>query len=264
MDDERPVVTAARDGHVLWLTIDRPHRRNAVDTDVAVALGGHLADADTDPEVRVVVLTGSGDVAFCAGADLRALAEGRLPIDPAHPERGFAGVASHPVSTPMIAAVNGLALGGGTELALACDLVVAAQGASFGLPEVRRGLLAGAGGAFRLPRQLPVKLAMEVLLTGEPLSADEAARWGLVNRVVPADRLREETAALAAAVAANAPLAVQASKRLALRLHDGAVADEEASWAATRAELERLGASRDLQEGLAAFAQKRPPVWEGR
>jgi crotonobetainyl-CoA hydratase len=161
----------------------------------------------------------------------------------------------------VIAAVNGAALGGGTELALAADLVVAAEHATFGVPEVKRGLLAAAGGVFRLPEQLPRKVAMRLVLTGEPMSAQEALRWGLVNEVVPAADVVPTALALAEVVAANAPLAVQASKRLALGIVDGDRPAEADSWDRSGQEMARLLASADAAEGMRAFAEKRPPRW---
>jgi crotonobetainyl-CoA hydratase len=261
---DTPSVRVDRREHVVVITLDRPEVRNAVDTDVAVRLGAALADADADPEVRCVVLTGAGDRSFCAGADLKALGRGELPVDPGHPERGFGGYVGHVISVPTIAAVNGTALGGGTELALASDLVVAADTATFGLPEVKRGIIAGAGGALRLPEQLPRKVAMRVLLTGETMTAADAERWGLVNEVVPATTLLDRALDLADRVAASAPLAVQASKRIALGITGDQVPAEAEGWARNRSEIEHVVASADALEGITAFAQKRPPVWLGR
>ncbi len=258
------VVLVERVARTTVLTLNRPEARNAVDTATAVALGRALADADADPDVWCIVVTGAGDRSFCAGADLKALGRGEFPLDPDNAAWGFAGFVSHPVSTPVIAAVNGTALGGGTELALASDLVVAADTASFGLPEVKRGIIAAAGGVLRLPEQLPRKVAMRLVLTGEPMSAEEAARWGLVNEVVPAAQVRERALELAASICANAPLAVQASKRLAAGIVDGTVPSEADGWARNQAEIERVAASADAMEGITAFGQRRDPVWQGR
>lgn len=262
--DVRTKVRVERIEHTTVLTIDRPEARNAVDTDVATQLGEAVAGADADPEVRCIVLTGAGDRSFCAGADLKALARGQFPLAPDHPAWGFAGYVSHPVSTPTIAAVNGAALGGGTELALASDLVVAADTASFGLPEVTRGIIAAAGGVLRLPQQLPQKIAMRLILTGDPIAVEEAARWGLVNEVVRADQVLDRALALAARIGANAPLAVQASKRLAVGMVEGTVPSEADGWARNQAEVERVAASVDAMEGIVAFAERRAPVWQGR
>ena len=172
--ESRPAVRRERRGNVLLVTIDRPEARNAVNGEVSTQLGDALHEADTDPELRVVVLTGAGDQSFCAGADLKAISRGEDIFPAENRQWGFAGMVQHYVSVPVIAAVNGTALGGGTEIALASDLVVAADHATFGLPEVKRGLVAAAGGAFRLPEQLPHRIAMEMMLTGEPISARRA------------------------------------------------------------------------------------------
>jgi crotonobetainyl-CoA hydratase len=257
-------VRVDRVDHTVILTLDRPEARNAVDTDVARRLGAAVADADADPDVRCIVVTGAGDRSFCAGADLKALGRGEFPVDPDHPDRGFAGYVRQAVSTPTIAAVNGHALGGGTELALASDLIVASDTATFGLPEVGRGIIAAAGGVLRLTEQLPRKLAMEVILTGEPISAEEAHRWGLVNEVVHQGEVVDRALALAARVAGNAPLAVQASKRLAVGIVDGRLPHEADRWERNRREIEQLGGTADALEGITAFVEKRAPRWQGR
>ena len=259
-------VLVERRGHVLIATINRPEARNAINAAVHVGLGLALEEAEDDPEVRALVLTGAGDQAFCAGADLKALARGEaiLPRDPVQLAWGFAGVVAHPISKPMIAAVGGFALGGGTELALACDLVVAAETAQFGLPEVKRGLVAAAGGAFRLIQQLPHKVAMEIMLTGEPFSAQRALELGFVNRVVPREQVLEAALALAEAIARNAPLSVQASKRIAVGMVGGAVPADQPRWALNDAESAIVRRSEDAREGPLAFAEKRAPVWKAR
>jgi crotonobetainyl-CoA hydratase len=198
--------------HVALLTLNRPEALNAVNSALADELGGLLEDAVADSEVRAIVVTGAGR-AFCAGADLKEIAAGRGVGPTGHPEWGFAGLAQHWVSKPLIAAVNGYAMGGGTEIALACDLVVASEQAAFGLPEVQRGLLAAAGGVVRLQRQIPVKLALQMALTGDPVPAATALQWGLINDVVPADRVVPRALELAGRIAANAPLSVQYSKK---------------------------------------------------
>jgi len=187
-----------------------------------------------------------------------------MPEDPVQQAWGFAGLVSHPISKPLIAAINGQALGGGTEIALACDLVVAADTASFGLPEVKRGLFAGAGGAFRLAQQLPCKIAMEMLLTGDPINASKALELGLINAVVPRAGLMAAALALAGRITANAPLSVQASKRIALGIADGKIASEAELWEHSRREGAALMRSEDAREGPKAFAEKRTPVWQGR
>lgn len=201
--------------HVLILTIDRPEAANAVNAAVHTALGDAIARADADPDVRVVILTGAGTRSFCAGADLKAMASGVSiwPDDPVQRGRGFAGFTNHPISKPVIAAVNGNAYGGGCEMVLACDLVVAVAHATFCLPEVRLGMIPAAGGALRMPRRLPHNIAMEMLLTGEPIDAQEAHRRGMVNHVVENGDLMAAAWRLASRIACNAPLAVQAAKR---------------------------------------------------
>ena len=261
-----PTVLTEQRGHVLIVTINRPEARNAVNAAVHVGLGEALERAEQDRDIRVVILTGAGDQAFCAGADLKAISRGERiePEDKAQRAWGFAGVVQHPISKPVIAAVNGFALGGGTELALYCDLVVAADHAQFGLPEVKRGIYAAAGGAFRLAQQIPVKLAMEYLLTGEPFTAQRALELGFANRVVPLDRLMETALDLAARIEVNAPLSVQASKRLARGIAEGAIASDDDFWVANRREGTVVMRSQDAREGPLAFAQKRAPSWQAQ
>ncbi|MFJ4828625.1 crotonase/enoyl-CoA hydratase family protein [Streptomyces sp. NPDC088747] len=264
LEATRRAVLVEDRGHVRVVTLNRPEARNAVDQELSLLLGTALEEAEADPVVRAVVVTGAGDKAFCAGADLKAVARGETIIPPGREAWGFAGYVDHPIGKPVIAAVNGFALGGGTEIALASDLVVAADTAAFGLPEVRRGIIAAAGGAFRLVAQLPPKVAMELLLTGDTLSAAEAKDLGLVNRVVPQDRVLAEAVALAERIAANAPLAVQASKRIAKGISDGSVAAEEDRWSHSHAEARAVMRSADAKEGPRAFAEKRAPVWQAR
>ncbi|MEO7078646.1 MAG: enoyl-CoA hydratase-related protein, partial [Rhodococcus sp. (in: high G+C Gram-positive bacteria)] len=188
--------------------------------------------------------------------------DGVTPPETAH--WGFAGVVKHHITKPIIAAVNGNALGGGTELALASDLVVAADTSTFGLPEVKRGLIAGAGGVFRLVTAIPRAVALELLLTGNALSAEDALRWGLVNRVVPQAEVLATALALAETIADGAPLAVQASKTVARGIVDGAVPSEAEGWALTEQALAQLSASADTMEGIMAFLEKRDPIWSGK
>lgn len=260
-----PTVLVERHGHVLLITLNRPQARNALNAEMCVRIGDALEAADRDPEIRAVVLTGAGDKAFCAGADLKAISRGEAVIPEGREHWGLAGYVSHPISKPTIAAVNGPALGGGTELVLASDLAIAADTASFGLPEVTRGLIAGAGGAFRLPTRLPQVVALELLLTGDAISAERALELHLVNRVVPAGQVLEQALDLAHRIADNAPLAVQATKRIALgQSSAGERPGEDRGWAATTAELTAVAYSEDAQEGPRAFAEKRKPVWKGR
>ena len=258
-------VLAEKRGHVLLVTLNRPEARNAVNLAVTTGVGEALDYAEDTADVWCVIVTGAGDRAFCAGADLKAAAAGELGGDDERLRRwGFAGYVTHHISKPTIAAVNGFALGGGTEITLASDLAVAADIAAFGLPEVKRGIFAGAGGAFRLPRQIPDKIAMEVMLTGEPLSAQRALELGLVNRVVPFDELLPAAFELADRILANAPVAVQVTKRIAKGITGGAVAAEGADWARSAAEGAHLMTTQDASEGMRAFVEKRAPRWEGK
>lgn len=259
-----PGALVERCGNVMVITINRPEARNAVNAAVSTAVGDALAEAQQDPDVRVVVITGAGDKSFCAGADLKAISRRENIYHPDHSEWGFAGYVRHFIDKPTIAAVNGTALGGGTELALASDLVIARASASFGLPEVKRGLIAAAGGVFRIAEQLPRKIAMELLFTGEPMSAADALKWGLINQVVPDGTEVDAALALAERIAVNAPLAVQASKRVAYRADDGVITDDETGWARTTREFPTLLKSEDAKEGPLAFAEKRQPIWKAR
>ncbi len=220
-----------------------------------------MADADRDRDTRAIIVTGAGGKAFCAGADLKALARGE-GIGSDGPW-GFAGYVRHAVSVPTIAAVNGFALGGGTEIALASDLVIASTTATFGLPEVKRGVIAGAGGAFRLAAQIPPKVALELALTGEPITAGRALELGLVNRVVDPEELLDTALELAHRISSNAPLAVQATKRIARAIGDGSYEAEAQSWKRTKEEAGGVMKSLDSAEGVRAFAEKRTPTWRG-
>lgn len=253
-------------GNVMLVTINRPEARNAVNRFVHEGVGDALAAADADPEIRVVIVTGAGDKSFCAGADLVALSRGEslAPDDPAKQAWGFAGLVGHAISKPVIACVNGHALGGGLEIALACDLAVAVDTALFGLPEPKRGLFAAAGGVFRLPEQLPKKIAMEMILTGDPITARRALELGLINAVAPREGLLDAAFALAERIAVNAPLSVQASKRMAAGIVNGTVPREEAAWKQNRVESRVVFTSEDSREGPRAFAEKRAPVWKAK
>jgi crotonobetainyl-CoA hydratase len=259
-----PGALVERRGDVMVVTINRPDARNAINAAVSIGVGDALDDAQNDSDVRAVVITGAGDKSFCAGADLKAIARRENLYHPDHAEWGFAGYVHHFIDKPTIAAVNGIALGGGTELALASDLVVADERAKFGLPEVKRGLIAAAGGVFRIMDQLPRKVAMELLLTGDPLSVSDALEWGLINQVVKAGSVLDAALALAARVTGNAPLSVQASKRIAYGVDNGVITDDEPGWERTVREMRTLIRSEDAKEGPLAFAEKREPVWKAR
>ncbi|MFP4238559.1 MAG: crotonase/enoyl-CoA hydratase family protein [Rhodosalinus sp.] len=247
-----------REGHVAILWLNRPDRLNAVNEAMTKAMRAALTEIEQDGSLRALVLAGRGRV-FCAGMDLAAFAAGERPglLDPDR----FAGFANAQRSKPVIAAVQGAALAGGFEIVLACDMVVAAEGTKFGLPEVKRGLFPAGGGTIRLPRRIPPVLANEMLLTGEPIEASRAHALGLVNRVVPADDLVGTALDLARRIAENAPLAVRSA--LALARDAGATAEAEL-WAANDALWRRVDTSDDALEGARAFAEKRAPVWKGR
>ncbi len=250
-------VLSERVGHVALLTINRPEARNAINQATALALEAALTATEADDDVWVVVLTGSGDKAFSAGMDLKAFAAGEVPFTPS----GFGGITTRTLTKPLIAAVNGAALAGGFEIALSCDLVVAAEHAIFGIPEASRGLIAGAGGLIRLAKRTSRAVALEMALTAEPVSAARALELGLVNRVVPAESLRDSAIALAERIAANAPLAVRESKRVMLASLEMTEAE---AWKVNDAAFGAIGRSADALEGAVAFAEKRPPHWTGK
>jgi len=250
------LLTERRD-EVLVVTIDRPHVRNAVNGAVAEGIAAALDELDGDDDLRVGVITGSGGF-FSAGMDLKAFREGEQPhVD----GRGFAGIVERPADKPLIAAIEGFAVAGGLEVALACDLIVAATGARLGVPEVKRGLVAAGGALLRLPARLPRAVVMELALTGEPMLAERAAELGLVNRLTEPGEALGEAVRLARAIAANAPLAVAATKAI-LDAAPSWPADE--AWARQRDVVAPVFASEDAQEGARAFGEKRPPVWRGR
>ncbi|MGB8403219.1 MAG: enoyl-CoA hydratase-related protein [Mycobacterium sp.] len=258
---EAPAALLELVGHTMVITINRPAARNAVNGAVSTAVGDALQQAQHNPAVRAVVLTGAGDKSFCAGADLKAISRGENLYHPDHPEWGFAGYARHFIDKPTIAAVTGSALGGGTELVLASDLAVADEGATFGLPEVKRGLLAAAGGVFRIVDQLPRKVALELIFCGEAIPATRAVKLGLLNQVVPTGGALTAALALAERIGGNAPLSVQASKRVAVGAEGGIIAAEDPKWDQTTREYTALKLTADAKEGPLAFAEKRQPLW---
>jgi enoyl-CoA hydratase len=253
----RDDVLVRRENGILIVTINRPDQRNAVNGAVSAGIAGALDLLDSSSDLRVGVLHGNGS-AFCAGLDLKAFAAGEQVRDPA---RGFGGIVERPPVKPLIAAVEGWALGGGFEIVLACDLVTAGKSAKFGLPEVRRGLAARGGGVFRLPRRLPHALAMELIVTGAPFEADRAAQFGLVNRLVEDGQALAAALDLAALIAANAPMSVRASKRVAIESAGWPLGEE---FERQRAYLEPVFASEDAAEGVAAFRERRDAKWQDR
>jgi enoyl-CoA hydratase/carnithine racemase len=245
-------------GRVALLTIDRPDARNAVNGAVTTAMAAALDKAEADRNIWAVVLTGAGDKAFCAGMDLKAFVRGEVNtiLDK---RGGFGGIVSRPFTKPLIAAVNGHALAGGFEVMLSCDLAVAAEEATFGLPEVTRGLLAAAGGLIRLPKRLPLALALELAMTGDPISAQRAYDLGLVNRVVPRAQVLDEALALANRICENSPIAVRTSRQLVREAVD---LDEAAGWKRNNELSAVVLAEPDAKEGATAFAERRAPEWQ--
>ncbi len=242
------------------VTIDRPEKRNAINVEVAQGMADAVRRSEADDKVRVVVLCSSGDQVFCAGADLKAVSEGRgkeMYID----GMGFGGFVEAKRKKPWIAAIGGQALAGGMELSLACDMIVAGEEAKFGLPEPKRGLLAGAGGVSRLAKVIPRNVATEIIVTGDPITAARAYEIGLINRIVPTGQHVGGALALARSIAVNAPLAVQGGLALAKQAID--LSDEDGMRAGDAA-IAELRHSEDWSEGPRAFVEKRAPVWKGR
>jgi enoyl-CoA hydratase len=254
--EAHPVLTERRGG-VLVVTINRPHARNAINRAVAEGIAAAMDTLDGDPELSVGILTGA-EGTFCSGMDLKAFVRGETP----HVEgRGFAGLTFSPPVKPLIAAVEGWALAGGCEIVLACDLIIAAESAKFGIPEVKRGLAAAAGGLFRLPVRIPYHVAMEFVLTGDPVDAARAYELGLVNKVTPTGGALDAALEMASRIAANGPLAVIASKKIIQQANGWS--DEEARHNQMSV-LRPVMTSEDAQEGAKAFAEKRPPLWRSR
>ncbi len=250
------VLTERRDG-VLVITINRPRVKNALDGETARALAAAFTELDGDDTLRVGVLTGAGGT-FCTGMDLKAFVTGDVPFVEG---RGFGGLVQQPPAKPLIAAVEGYAVAGGFELLLGCDLVVAARTAQLGVPEVKRGLVAGGGAALHLAQRIPRAIALELLLTGDPITAERATDLGLVNRLAEPGGALDAALELAGAIAANGPLAVRVTKELA---HRGADWSFDQSWEEQGPIVTPVFASEDAREGATAFAEKRAPVWKGR
>jgi len=250
-------VLVERDGAVAVITLNRPQAKNAINTATAQALAAALDVLDGEDELKVGIITGAGG-GFSAGMDLKAFLQGEFPTVAG---RGFAGITERPAVKPLIAAVEGVALAGGLEIMLSCDLVCASREARFGLPEVKVGLLAGAGGLIRLPQRIPVTIAMEYALTGAMFSAEDARAWGLVNRLTDAGGALDAARELAAVVAANAPLGVRGTKKI---IREAPSWPAEELWTRQSEAIDPVFSSADAKEGAAAFTEKRRPVWQGR
>ena len=251
-----PTVRVVQEGKLLVITLCRPAMRNAIDRATSQALADAMDRLDSDDTVTVGILTGEGGY-FCSGMDLKAFVKGeRIEL----PGRGLGGIIETPPKKPVIAAVEGFALAGGFEIALACDLIVAADNAQFGLPEVKRGLMAGSGGLLRLPQRIPRQIAMQYALTGDLMSAAQARQWGLVNLLTLPGEALGEAKTLAHKIAANAPLAVSVSKQV---VSDSLHWPADERWQRQNALLEIIIHSNDAKEGATAFSEKRPPLWTG-
>lgn len=255
MPDE---VRYATEGRIATVTLNRPEQRNAVNGPLARALEGAMSQAEADDDIWAIVLAANGP-AFCAGADLKEIAAGRA-MELATEKGGFAGIVRYPRTKPLIAAVDGFALAGGLEIVLACDLVVAGDSAAFGLPEVTRGIVAAAGGVFRLARAIPPARARELVMTGDRISAAEALALGLVNRVAPTNEVVAAAHDLATRICRNAPIAVRESIAITRQAAD---LTEEQAWQLSGEAAARVMQTNDAQEGPRAFAEKREPRWSG-
>jgi enoyl-CoA hydratase len=250
-------VLTERRGRTLLITLNRPDQRNAVNAALAAGVAAALDELDSDDELSVGVLTGAGN-GFCAGMDLKAFVRGESAwVD----GRGFAGIVQRPPAKPIIAAIEGFAVAGGFEIALACDLIVASSGAKLGIPEVKRSLVAAGGALLRLPRRIPYHVAMELALTGDPIDAERGAALGIVNRVAEKGGAVDAALELADAVAANGPLALTASKRIIVEAPGW---PEDQAWERQGEISGPVFTSEDAREGATAFAEKREPEWKGR
>ncbi len=255
--DPAAAVTADASDGVLLITLNRPEARNAVNLAVAEGVAAALDRLDAEPELQAGILTGAGG-SFCAGMDLKAFVAGERPYVG---DRGFAGITQRAARKPLIAAVEGFAVAGGFEVALACDLIVAARDARLGIPEVKRSLVAAAGALIHLPRRIPYHVAMELALTGDPITAQRGHELGIVNRVSEPGAAVGDARELAAAIVRNGPLALEASKRM---IAGAANWTEAEAWAAQGEIAGPVFGSEDAREGAVAFAEKRDPVWKGR
>lgn len=252
------LVKVDQQDQILIITLNRPQARNAINYEAAVQLAAALDELDNNPELVVGILTGAQNT-FCAGMDLKAFAkDGQRPYVG---DRGFAGICERPPRKPLIAAIEGYALAGGLEIAMACDMMVAAETAKFGVPETKRGIVPGSGGMLRLPARIPYVVAMELVLTGDMFSAEQAANWGLINRVVPEGQALQAALELARRIKENGPLAVQVAKQVISESKDW---PQQYMFDLQRPRINHVFVSADAKEGATAFAEKRKPVWQGK
>jgi enoyl-CoA hydratase/carnithine racemase len=253
---ENEVLVDVEDG-VMTITLNRPEAKNAANKALAEGVSAAIDRLESDAGISVAIITGAGGT-FCSGMDLKAYVTGEFPLVEG---RGFAGLCEYTVKKPLIAAVEGYALAGGFEVAISCDLIVAAEDARFGIPEVKRGLVAGAGGLAKLPRQIPVRVAKELALIGDFMSPQRALDMGLINEVVPSGTALSAAKAMAAKIAANGPLAVSASKEVIDKAHDW---NAQEMFSEQQIIIDPVFSSEDAIEGATAFAEKRSPVWKGK
>jgi enoyl-CoA hydratase len=254
---QAPAVLSERQGNVLIITINRPEVRNAVNAAVAEGIGTALEELDADDELQVGILTGAGGF-FCAGMDLGAFVKGESPW---YGDRGFAGISRRAARKPLIAAIEGFAVAGGMEIAISCDLIVAAKGAKMGIPETKRSLVAAGGALLRLPRRMPYHVVMELALTGDHLPAERFHEFGVVNRLAEPGAALDTALELAAAIAKNGPLAITASKQIIEQQQDWSL---EEMWDRQTEITVPVMTSEDAKEGSSAFKEKRDPVWQGK
>jgi len=255
------VVLVENRGAIAIITLNRPEKLNAMNGEQARALGEALESADSNPDIRAIVLTGNGR-AFCAGADLKAVAAKEPLFHAENPQWGFGGIVRHWIKKPVIAAVNGIAYGGGMEVALSCDMLIADPEAKFALPEVTRGLVAVAGGVIRAPHRLPFSVAAEMALTGTPIGAERAASLGLVNHISEPGESLAKAVEIAEVIAGNAPLAVEASKLLLHKADPDGDLWESKGWKTNEEIRNQIFATDDAREGALAFVEKRKPEWK--
>jgi enoyl-CoA hydratase/carnithine racemase len=256
MSEEQVVLVETADG-VMTITLNRPKAKNAVNRALAVAVAAAIDELESNDQLRAAIITGAANT-FCSGMDLKAFVTGEMPVVEG---RGFAGLCEYTCSKPLIAAVEGYALAGGFEVAISCDLIVAAEDSKFGIPEVKRGLAAGAGGLAKLPKQIPSRIAKELALTGDFISAQRAYDLGLINQVVASGGALAAAKELAAKIAANGPLAVIASKAVVDRAQDWT---SDVMYAEQGKIIQPVFTSEDAIEGATAFAEKRAPNWKGK